>query len=382
MKKIIGILYIIFLIHIGSSYAQGNISETTQSGNNNQAMVSQIGSSHESMISQNTWGEGHQAIVGQSSGNDNFSSIQQTQRKAEAYITQSGSQNQSRLSQAGPNEAKVLQEGEQNILGQYNEHGKNAYQKNGTSFSDDVNWLDLHQNGTANKTGIWQEHHGKIEIAQFGDYNESDVYQKANPAGGKLTEAYIHQEGSSNNTNIRQVGENDNAWVNIIGNNNDFYISQTGNNASLRLETMGNDNTGNFWQNMVLASSSGSSAYSSIDAYIHGDKNMIDATQNGARNRLKINIINDSYGNDLYIMQNGDQGFPGYADINVHIEGDLNNVSLTQDGNFNKIGSFDGAPGVDITGNQNSVQINQMGNWNSATAIINGDFNKANIIQK
>ena len=154
MKKA-STLFVAMMLSAGMAFAQNNNASVTQAGDNNLATVGQMGSDHEAVVSQDTWGTGHTAEVSQSGGSNSYSYIEQNQRGAEAFVTQIGSDNRSSLKQSGPNLATITQEGNDNILGQYSNLSKKAFQKNGTSFANDMNWLTLNQTGNDNLAGVW-----------------------------------------------------------------------------------------------------------------------------------------------------------------------------------------------------------------------------------
>src|SRR5690606_27886031 len=115
----------------------------------------------------------------------------QQQRGAVAVVEQYGNANVSGITQAGPNdageaptqEAGVYQQGDRNVLGSYANYTGRALQKNGTSFDDDKNFLDLDQIGDDNQAGVWQEHGADATIAQTGDRNQARTYQTSDPVG-------------------------------------------------------------------------------------------------------------------------------------------------------------------------------------------------------
>src|SRR5690554_6715343 len=176
--KQVSTLIVAILLTAGMACAQngGNDAAVTQTGNGNNATVDQQGSSHGVVIDQDTWGDGHNAEVYQNSGSSNSADILQDQRGADAYVEQIGSNNVAGLKQSGPNDANISQVGDGNRLGSYNNIANRAFQKNGTSFAGDMNWLDLDQVGNSNDAGVWQEHHGEVTIYQAGDNNASRAY--------------------------------------------------------------------------------------------------------------------------------------------------------------------------------------------------------------
>lgn len=364
------------LFTAGSVFAQSNDATVSQQGDDNSALVDQEGSNHEAIIDQDTWGEGHTAEVDQHSGTDNFTNILQDQRNAEAYVEQAGSNNESRLKQSGPNLAEINQAGNNNILGQYDDLSKNAFQKNGTSFADDKNWLDLDQLGDGNTAGVWQEHHGEVTISQEGDNNDSRAYQSGTRAES-LNSSSTSMTGNDNSTDTYQDGEGNSASINIGP-----YLSDLN---TIEMDQNGDDNDASFSVQMgdgndISIDQDGSSNYSEYSVK-YGDDNTITADVDGTSNRTRFSIDTEwggmSSGNTLSVTKSGDSNY-----LSGSIEGDNNSVTVLQDGNGNSVGtSWYTKDGVDITGDSNTVDISQTSDNNSAYTSMTGNSNTATITQ-
>lgn len=194
------------------AFAQNNTATVSQTGNENEAVVDQEGADHEATITQSNWGlPAHFAKVEQKGGTNNEAWVLQDQRGATVTIDQIGSDNLAKIKQSGPNdagvegsnEAGISQIGDNNEVLNHNFSG-NAFQKNGTSFDNDKNWLQVDQIGNENQAGIWQEHHNDATISQVGDGNDASVYQ-VSVAGGEVNVAGIEQEGNDNSASISQT---------------------------------------------------------------------------------------------------------------------------------------------------------------------------------
>lgn len=226
-----------------------NNATITQQGDEDTASATQSGAGNESKIVQKNWGTpGHIAQVSQT-GDGNWSDVLQEQRGAEAGIDQNGTENQVNLKQAGPNDAGdgvamsagITQDGDYNKVGGYSDYDGVAYQKNGTSFPNDLNTLDVYQAGSYNKAGVWQEHHAEADIDQDGNWNEARVYQQAAPAGGDLGYAKVDQSGDYNDADVNQVGEGHYVDLGQDGDSNIADIDQYGGNGNRAMFSQSDD---------------------------------------------------------------------------------------------------------------------------------------------
>ncbi|GAB4328244.1 MAG: hypothetical protein Kow0037_02420 [Calditrichia bacterium] len=366
------------LLCVAFLWAQGNQATVSQKGDGNQADVNQQGATHQVIITQDTWGTGHKAVVNQNSGASNFGDILQDQRGAEVYLDQVGSNNEARLKQSGPNLADIDQTGNGNILGQYSDLSKKAFQKNGTSFSDDQNWLYLTQTGNGNTAGLWQEHHATATIKHIGDNNNSGVFQSGSPAGSK-NEATIDVTGNANTTDINQFGEGNKASVTL-----DYYgdagVAAEFNNVDVDQNGNSNRSTNLIkgQNNIVTVSQTQNGSWHVLQ--IFGSDNNATITADGINNRGFWLLNGQADLNNLDVSMTGDDNIAG-----GHIQGDDNDVDVVQTGNDNLVGTdpnnWNTRDGVVILGNQNTVDIQQLSNANAAVVNQTGDNNNAVITQ-
>lgn len=291
-----------------------NTSTTTQSGDNNNAAVGQTGNGNTSIISQtvNFGTAGHTANVTQD-GTDNMGDVLQDQEDAEATLIQTGADNQILLKQSGENQASdIVQTGDRNKVGSYNNINNRAFQKNGTSFSNDANSVSISQLGSDNQIGLWQEHHASAaNIDQSGDFNEAHLRQTGAPTG-------LIQSAT-----ISQTGDDHYADMNFYGDGNNFSLTQDG-NALGGDNGLGNevdvDVTGD--ANIGVLSQTGTENYADID--VTGNGNLtVDLTQNGMGNTADMDITGD--GNSMSVSQIGD----GHIATET-INGDGNTITVTQ----------------------------------------------------
>ena len=376
MKKLTTLTVTLFFA-AGITFAQNNGATVNQTGNGNNATVEQTGQLHQSSITQNTWGTGHTAVVNQNSGDENFSDILQEQRGAEAYLNQIGSMNQSRLKQSGPNIANIDQEGNSNILGQYGNLSAAAYQKNGTSFADDMNYLNLLQNGNGNKAGLWQEHHAEAVIQQTGNDNESRIYQSGT-AGGTLNIASSYSMGDRNKTDIYQRGEEQDAKVVIHNGSNDNTVTMEQVNG---IDNRALYEVDNGLGNTVALVQDGSENRSNLIVQHGADDNSVEITQDGTNNR-GLWVINgsDADENILSISSIGNNNMA----TGVILGGGLNQITVEQLGNDNRVGSgtsWAAKDGVVINGHSNTISVSQLSDGNMSTNVVYGNNNLINVVQ-
>jgi len=390
MKKLLTVAFGMLFV-AGFAFGQSNVSDVDQVGNGNAATVTQAGSSHESYISQNTWGDGHTATVEQSGGSGNFSDILQDQRSAEAYVDQIGSSNESRLKQSGPNSADITQDGEGNILGSYSNLANRAYQKNGTSFPNDNNTLVLDQAGSGNKAGMWQEHHAQTEIHQDGTDNESYVYQSGS-AAGPLNKVLVYQDGTANYSDIHQDGEGNKAGYGAYGHDNMLTATQDGYDNQAAVDEYRWKDADNY-NNTVHISQSNNSAGLGSRAYMQmkGDNNTVNVSQSGSWNQVRDGgmfpdvdaevLLSDPSaffkyegdGSTITFTQNGNQNVVSGEVHNSGLDMDIN-----QQGNVNQTFMTVGTTGI-LTGNM--IDVDQVGNSNTATLSIESNSNTATVNQ-
>jgi len=379
MKKLTTLLFVLVFAS-SMAFAQNNDADVDQTGDDHNATVSQDGSLHEAIVDQDShFGTGHTAEITQQTGDENFAYVDQNQANSEAYITQTGSYNESRSKQAGYNVANILQEGNTNVLGQYNNLSANAYQKNGFGNGvGDMSSLDLDQIGDLNEAGLWQEHHAEASIAQNGNENDAHVYQSGT-AGLAVNSAFVSQNGNLNEADVNQDGEGNSASV------QQGHAAYTSSSNTADIDQMGNSNTASFGLqdgdgNEVTASQDGSGNYS--DFFVeYGNDNTISTSVVGDGNRTEFEVDADwsvwSSDNSITIDKDGDSNY-----VAGYVKGDDNTVSITQDGSGNMVGSdWYTGDGVNITGSNNTVSVSQMSDGNVSMTTVNGSNNTATITQ-
>jgi hypothetical protein len=360
---------------------------TTGSGASNSAIVTQTGD-NESTINQTTWGTGHQAIVTQVQdieGTKNISDVLQDQRGAEVNINQEGAANVAKLKQSGPNTADIDQIGTGNVLGSYANYTGMAFQKNGTSFSDDNNQLWVTQTGDRNKAGVSQEHHGSANIDQFGSDNQARVKQTG-IAGDVINTVEVLENGDFNNAGISQTGEGNTGilWLNDANvgkaTNNILNVTQSGDANRLDYKIRRGDIGG---------------SYNTLDVTQTGNGHLNRIAVDGNHNGVTI-VSNGNVGGSIYSGNKGDWSIQTGASLG----GPWNTTSNGNSLDINAQGSNNTATGK-IAGNRNDVVIAQNGSgnfvgtaWtmqdgvviqssdNDVTLVQNGDANKVTVLQK
>ena len=370
---------------IGAIGFAQSTSTVDQTGINNVADVNQTGDNLSTIIQNHGFGvEGHTAIVTQLQnldGTNNVSDILQDQRGAYVNVYQEGASNYSGLKQSGPNTANINQNGIGNVLGDYTSFTGKAFQKNGTSFSDDDNVLNLTQLGDGNKAGVWQEHHATAVINQIGDENTTVVYQTG-MAGGAYNAANALINGSYNKTTQSQIGDGNISNVKIGFQTNPTYISDENQVTTYQ---KGNSNDASFGLtkgdgNVADISQIGNSNYTEFSVQ-YGNENTLTETVAGNSNRTRLSISaawgSSSDGNNINITKNGNGNFVAGV-----ITGDNNNVDITQSGNNNLIGnSWYTNDGVNISGNGNTVGIQQLSDGNKSLNTVSGNSNSISVTQ-
>lgn len=188
-------------------------------------------------------------------------------------------------------------------------------------------------------------------ITQVGSMNGAFVEQTADAGreGDDVGTATIEQTGSENSVNLRQRAFFGDAEADIV---------QLGDRNRVEGTAPGND----FLQNHGL---------NIVDVYMEGNDNVLYSLRSEAQknaNELYLEIT----GNDNNV---GMEQETGYGDVSI--DGDLNNVMLSQLGN----NSAYNTALVDIIGNENGVDVTQTMDSNSATVNVNGSFNSATVSQ-
>lgn len=209
--------------------------------------------------------------------------------------------------------------------------------------------MALAQSNNATIDQIGDDH--ESTITQVGSLNGAFVEQTADAGreGDDVGTATIEQTGSENSVNLRQRAFFGDAEADIV---------QLGDRNRVEGTAPGND----FLQNHGL---------NIVDVYMEGNDNVLYSLRSEAQKNA----------NELYLEITGNENNvgmeqeTGYGDVSI--DGDLNNVMLSQLGNNSAYNSAL----VDIIGNENGVDVTQTMDSNSATVNVNGSFNSATVSQ-
>ncbi|MBC8155022.1 MAG: hypothetical protein H7Z72_19180 [Bacteroidetes bacterium] len=238
-----------------------NTANITQRGHTNTGTATQIGSSHEAFIDQQSALTNGKATIDQS-GTNHFASIVQngsTVPPSSPGATDNGN--------FGPNMATVIQSGADQIafVTQLTDGNTAMVEQSGTSNDARVN------QGTAGETpGSAGDHKALVQqlgtngdtfIEQTGRANEAKTYQTANDnrievrqSNGLNVAAMSQQDGDSNRANITQSGNNNvlkglsDEYGRQSGSLNQFTSSQTGGFGTILLGQTGVNNMANVTQ--------------------------------------------------------------------------------------------------------------------------------------
>jgi hypothetical protein len=334
MKKVMSLLVmVIFATSI--SVAQNNLSEVSQTGQNNSATTEQVGDNNVSDVRQERVSGLPLTVSGL---NDN-----------EYDLYQEGSGNISKLGQNyGTSEAKINQIGDNNKLRNSKTFTNSNYLYGESEFAiQGASILELDQNGDRNEAGVNQRAKDNFaDIDQTGNDNKTDVYQYsfggvAPPAFGN--EAIIEQIGNENISEVSQSGA-----LGSSGRSNEVLVKQEGNNNNTKIYQFGNENTAKHW--------------------VYGYNNIMDIDQTGDKHAAVIDQYNykdvDNYGNNVSVIQEG----PHKNDFYAKLKGDDNIINIHQNGAWNGIRGLNAG----LTG---------YGNLNEAF-IYEGDNSKIDIKQE
>jgi len=189
-------------------------------------------------------------------------------------------------------------------------------------------------------------------ISQTGAMNSAFVEQTADAGreGSDVGEATVTQTGAENYVNLRQR--------NFFG-DSEATITQLGDGNRVQ----GTTASSAFLQNHGL---------NVIDVTMVGNDNTLFSMAGEAQKNINTFLL-DILGSDNTV---GMKQHFGYGD--VKIEGDFNEVSLSQHANSNANAH---SALVDILGNDNMVDINQGGHAHTANVDVTGSFNTSTITQ-
>lgn len=180
MKKLSAILTV-FVLSCGLVFAQSNDATVTQSGDNQDSYVEQLGMTNLSNVTQTSDNTGPQKSEVYQDGTNNIATVNQSQTGGggntpanEAYIEQLGSDNQSTQTEIAP--------------------GYNSGQK-----------VWGYQDGTANilTQSITSGHTESLKSEQFGTGNEA-----TQTASGSHNEGVVYQDGTENIAEQTLAGSN------------------------------------------------------------------------------------------------------------------------------------------------------------------------------
>jgi len=341
MKKVTTILAA-FLFTAGMAFAQNNSATVDQTGDGNDATVTQENSgSNIAEVSQE--------------GDDN--QIDLTQRN---FGSAGSPGHEADLSQDGDNnEADVLSQGGVGVntvtldqIGDYN------YARIDQFWGS--NNADVKQDGEENEALV--SHRGTFDsdasIEQIGNYNDAYIRDAGQGTGpNENNSASIFQDGDDNTSVIDQFESNNRASSWIAGDGNTVTQTQFSDGNTQRVEITGSDNTYTVTQevgtgNQLYVNSRGTGPGGNTS---QSNNSSFTATQSGA-----FNLISGSMG------------------------GDGNSLTITQTGDDNSVsgglGLWDAA-GFTIDGDSNMASISQMSDGNSAVLSIVGNGNTATISQ-
>lgn len=328
MRKLFALLTIV--LFAGFMMAQSNTATVQQTGDNQNANVSQVGSVNKSTVTQFTDNSGAQQ-----------SDVIQSGVQNESWVTQ----NQTGGGSNTPaNTAYIKQIGNNNFGYQFeNAPGYNSGQTQSAEQYGSDNTLNqtISQGYT---TGQISYQNGNHDIAT---QNHNSAYQFSNiQTWGDYSEAHQTADGTKANLHIAQYGGNYNYakqnfsgnFAFVPGNTGDIIQNGAGNSAYQTL-------TGTEHNSMDLVQT-GNNNYS--DQVQTGDNNTSSTIQTGNTDQAISYQYDGVVGNTAAISQTGGNTNYGY----INQTGDSNNASITSDGS-NHYGS------ITQTGGMNEAVVTQ-----------------------
>jgi minor curlin subunit len=317
MKKLITLTFAL-LFSAGVAFGQSS-STTDQTGNNNQASITQDGYNDATITQTNNKGQGQKASI------DQVYQTGVTSGKNTAAITQAGSNNKAiDLKQFGAgNLYTVTQKGMDNLIMSLPDQG---VQPDGPSYNATIKMLQDGKNNIINDAA--QVGNGNTFIVnQRGDNNKADMK-------GQINNGLV---ADGNYMEINQNGDDNNA-----GYAHGLY--QEGQNNSLTLTQEGGALFGSTDVTLPAeASADGSSAVIQL-----GIGNVIRATQAAGSNVVES------------ILQNGSDNM-----LTIHQDGDASTVEAVSQIGIGNTGTITQGAGV------NTAELSQNGDNNTATIIQN-----------
>ena len=354
MKKII--LTVAMLLAGGYLFAQGSLSNISETGNYNRAIVTQAGSHTSSVIQKSNStsvvdenlttitqtnipaynNTGNSSVVEQYGKSHISTVVQIGDNKLEAYIGSDRTTDDANFD----NEISARQFGVDNIGKQY---------IRGAAATKSL--LILNQGGQGNnsvQTASWAVS-SKGSVFQSGDANDS--WQQVD---GNTNEAYTTQLGSTNYSF---------QWVNDGGSSGNINtVLQTGNLNRSQVITKGDDN------NFSLSQIGNSNRSVGITGNIYTN-----AEQIGDRNKAVLTQTGDN--NDIWLEQKGDDNtIKGTSSVGALQLGSNNKTIFSQVGEDNTIISKQ-------LGHNNDEKVLQTGDTNSSDVRQLGNHNTSNVLQ-
>ena len=206
------------------------------------------------------------------------------------------------------------------------------------------------QNNDASIDQVGDNH--DATITQIGAMNSALVLQTADDGreGSDVATATIEQEGTGNVAGLRQRAFYGNAQATIV---------QVGDNNRVEGPNEGT----NFYQNHGL---------NVLDVNMNGDDNVLYGLQ-GEGQKNANSLLVSIYGNSNEVGS-----FQHYGSADINIDGDLNEVLLSQRSSHP---STEQTANIDLLGSDNFVDVFQTGDSHTATVDVMGSNNSAEISQ-
>lgn len=378
MKKLVFLFTMVFAVSM--AIAQSNTSAVDQTGSNQNALVTQTGSSNTSDVDQTSpAGSVNNATVNQT-GNNNIADVDQVQQNSvvganNATLTQTGNSNIGTQTQVGTYtgymNATMLQNGNNNVGTQiqssYNETATMTQLQNGntgiqTQSGNHVSAV-MTQDGLGNYGNQLQSGglNNSMNLTQTGNSNESYQTQSGgtwNPPGGHS--AVITILGDDNYTSQVQSGTTSNhASIDQTANSSSAEQTQTGSYNQATITQLGQWPAGAVVNETAIQTQSGDAheaAISQITDSGHGGSSTTQ-TQSGYNQFA----FAGQYSWNSIIIQT--QSGPSRNWAEAYQAGNNNYVRQIQDGEGNRA-RVDEQTGGWTQGNT-AIQV-QTGRWNNA----------------
>ena len=334
-----------------------------------------------------------------------------------ALVEQVGSTNGATVSQSGANDVTVRQLADKNTaqVSQTNAYGI-AYKNVGVvlQLKGNENSATLIQNGYGNKANLYQ---GIIAgyaqsgtVAMAANYNTGFVRQVGNSNDvydffqlGDQNTGSVDILGNSNRVEFQQGFTNYDSGDAVWSNRNNSAVNITGSSNFVGMWQWGNDNTSNITQNGSSNNAAVFQGYSYRDQGIafvpDATGNVSNVSQQGSSNNVRaaqlgdyntISLTQNGNGNKVggpgtglatYFRQTGD----GNQFYGVQTDGATLEATSGQTGNYDYInmsqGASDNAEIIQAGGDSNKVWLTQGGGGQDATILQTGSNNTASVSQ-